>query len=49
MLLLQIDAGLGASPACESSGDINGDGATNAVDALLIIQFEAGLLEQLGG
>jgi hypothetical protein len=43
-LVLQFDAGLIDSLACESAADVNGDGSVNSVDAALILQLDAGLL-----
>lgn len=47
-LVLQLDAGLIGSLACESAADVNGDGSVNSIDATLILQFDAGLIGSLG-
>jgi hypothetical protein len=46
-LVLQHDAGLLPSLACQQAGDTNSDGAINAVDAALILQYVAGLISHL--
>lgn len=46
-LVLQFDAGLSTSLACQDAADVNGDGRINAVDAALILQFHAGLIDSL--
>ena len=46
-LVLQYDAGLIASLACQENADVNGDGNINSLDAALILQFVAGLIESL--
>ena len=46
-LILQLDAGLLASLACDSHGDVNRDGVTNSVDATLVLQFVAGFIDRL--
>lgn len=48
-VVLQLDAGLGESPACEPSGDVNDDGSLDPQDAILILQFDAGLIDSLNG
>jgi hypothetical protein len=45
--VLQLTAGVASSLPCQSAGDVNGDGATNSLDAALILQFVAGLLSHL--
>ena len=45
-LVLQKEARLVDSLACEEAGDVNGDRLLNAVDAELILQFEAGLIDE---
>ena len=46
--MLQFNAGLlGVLPFAEN-GDVNGDGVINSIDASLILQFTAGLLDTLG-
>jgi hypothetical protein len=44
---LQVDARLLASLRCAQNGDVNADGHTNAIDASLILQYSAGLIDQL--
>lgn len=34
-------------PLCRTEGDVNGDGRTNSLDALFVLQFVAGLLTSL--
>ncbi len=46
-LILQLDAGLIDSLACQDAADVNEDGAINAIDAALVLQFDAGLIERL--
>ncbi|MCH8995345.1 MAG: chromosome condensation regulator RCC1 [Chloroflexi bacterium] len=46
-VVLQLDAGLLSSLACQDAADVNNDGAINAIDAALILQFVAGLLGSL--
>ena len=43
LLLLQFIAGVAPSPACKTAADANGDGAVNALDAAIMLQFDAGL------
>src|SRR3989344_5764165 len=45
-LVLQKDAGLIRTLACEEAGDVNNDYLLNAVDAALILQFDAGLIDE---
>lgn len=45
--ILQLDAGLVGSLACQQAADVNSDGSISAVDAALILQFTAGLLGSL--
>ena len=47
LLLLQYDAGLVPSLACQDRADVNNDGDANAIDAQLILQFVAGLIVTL--
>ncbi len=46
-LVLQFDAGLIPSLACEQGADVNGDGNINSLDAALILQLDAGLIPSL--
>ena len=46
-LILQHNAGLVGSLACQSAGDVNHDGRIDAVDAALILQYVAGLIVSL--
>ncbi|MCH7580215.1 MAG: dockerin type I repeat-containing protein [Chloroflexi bacterium] len=46
-LILQHNAGLVGSLACQSAGDVNHDGRIDAVDAALILQYVAGLIDSL--
>jgi hypothetical protein len=43
-LVLQFDAGLVRSLACQHAADVNGDRRINSVDAALILQLDAGLI-----
>lgn len=43
----QIRDGLVQSLPCHTLGDANADGAINAVDAALILQYAAGLIDNL--
>ena len=43
VLVLQLDAALIQSLPCEGSADVSGDGETDARDAAVILQIEAGL------
>jgi hypothetical protein len=43
-LIVQLSAGLIAGLPCAANGDINHDGETNSIDALLILQYVAGLI-----
>ena len=47
-LVLQLDAGLITSLACQDAADVNDDGAVNSLDAALILQYDAGLIDSLG-
>src|SRR3989344_9517575 len=44
--ILQKEARLIDSLACEEAGDVNGDRLLNAVDAALILQYDAGLIDE---
>ncbi len=46
-LVLQLDAGLLPSLACEGNADTNEDGRVDSVDAVIILQYVAGLLQSL--
>ena len=46
-LVLQLDAGLIGSLACQGDADVNQDDLVNAIDAALILQFDAGLISHL--
>lgn len=43
-IVLQYDATLVDSLACQESADVNGDGSVDGLDAVLILQLDAGLL-----
>jgi len=45
--VLQYNAGLVTSLACLELADVNGDGRVDAIDAALILQFVAGLIDSL--
>ena len=44
---MEQSAGVGASLPGQNAADGNGDGSINAIDAALILQFTAGLLDSL--
>jgi hypothetical protein len=44
-LVLQFSAGLLDSLANQDSADVNGDGAITSIDAALILQHTAGMLD----
>jgi cell division septation protein DedD len=46
-LVLQYEAGLLSSLACQQAADANRDGAVNALDAALILQYVASLIDRL--
>ena len=46
-LILQFNAGLIDSLACQDAADVNSDGEVTSVDAALILQFVAGLVGSL--
>jgi len=46
-LVLQRNAGLVGSLACQAAADVNEDGTISVVDAALILQYSAGLLQSL--
>ncbi len=46
-LVLQYEAGLLRSLACQQAADANRDGAVDALDAALILQYVAGLVDRL--
>jgi len=43
-LVLQLNAGLVTTLACQENADVNASGRIDSIDAALILQFEAGLL-----
>jgi hypothetical protein len=45
LLVLQLSAQLIAGLPCAQYGDVNGDGRIDTLDALLILQFAAGLID----
>jgi len=45
--VLQFDARVLEAVACAQAADVNGDGEINAIDSALILQFVAGLIDQL--
>ena len=47
LVVLQFEASLIESLACQQNADVNGDGAMTAVDATFILQFDVGLLVSL--
>jgi len=46
-LVLGLVVGQPASATIPSRGDVTNDGRINAADALLILQFDAGLIDSL--
>ena len=48
-MILQFFARLTPSLPCESVADANGNGTIGSIDAALILQFEAGLINVLPG
>ncbi|OGO53113.1 MAG: hypothetical protein A2148_11390 [Chloroflexi bacterium RBG_16_68_14] len=46
-LILQFDAHLLLSLACQAAADVNEDGRISSVDAFLLLQYHAGLLDSL--
>ncbi|MCH7580895.1 MAG: hypothetical protein IIB22_11680 [Chloroflexi bacterium] len=47
LLILQFSASLVGELLCQDVADVNQDGSVDALDATLILQFAAGLLESL--
>ncbi len=47
LLLLQVITGLRTGFSCAEGADVSEDGTTDAVDAALVLQFSAGMLERL--
>jgi hypothetical protein len=47
LLLLQMVGGARAGLPCPDGSDVSGSGATDAIDAALVLQFGAGFLERL--
>jgi len=45
--VLQLIAELTGSLPCQANADVNGSGGVNSVDATLILQFVAGLIDSL--
>jgi len=46
-VILQFAAGLLNSLPCEGSADVNGDGDIDVLDAALVLQLDAGLIDEL--
>jgi hypothetical protein len=44
VIILQWTAGLLLQVPCAGTADVSGDGAINAIDATLILQYVAGLI-----
>ena len=47
ILMLQLFANLKVSVPCQNVADVNGSGVIGPVDAMLVLQFDAGLLSHL--
>ena len=47
LLILQFSASFVGELLCQDVADVNQDGSVDALDATLILQFTAGLLESL--
>ena len=47
LLILQFSASIIDDLRCQDTADVNQDGSVDALDATLILQFTAGLLESL--
>jgi hypothetical protein len=45
MYVMQVVAGLSSFVSCSNVANVNGDGVINALDALYLLQMEAGLIE----
>jgi hypothetical protein len=46
-VVLQLSAGLTDILPCGQNADANGDGQINALDAAIILQYDAGLIHSL--
>jgi len=46
---LQLDAGITSSVGCPQNADVNGDERIGPLDAALILQYDAGIIDALPG
>ena len=46
-MIMQLFAGLSRFLPCQHAADVNGNGGVGPLDALLILQYNAGMLESL--